>query len=352
MLRFFTLKKLRCNLKGSCGGLLFLEGVFDLAEIIPTDKPFTSYEEQLSLLESKGLCIGNHEHAIQFLKKSSYFSLINGYKEIFKIEHNGLGLYKTGLLFEDIVKLYEFDCELRSWLLRYVLVIERKLKSLISYYFSQKHQADKHFYLNKNNYKYSNENPKIDTSVKKLISVFQGNLESYQYRYINHYRENHNGDIPLWVIIGTLSLGKVSKLFELCLPGVQNKICLEYDSIKAREMVNMLMVLTKFRNVCAHNERLYDYRTNDVLENMNIHHHLGISKTREGTYTHGIKDLLSVLIVFRCLLDNDDFFNCFKHIDQIVSDFKFVTNVVTKTQVIQRMGFPPQWRNIASVDNR
>ena len=41
----------------------------------------------------------------------------------------------------------------------------------------------------------------------------------------------------------------------------------------------MLAVMTKFRNVCAHSDRLFDFRTKDALCDMKIHE-------RPVSYTH------------------------------------------------------------------
>lgn len=49
-------------------------------------KRFLTYEEQIELLKSKKLYIGDEDYAIKKLKQFSYYSLITGYKDIFKIE--------------------------------------------------------------------------------------------------------------------------------------------------------------------------------------------------------------------------------------------------------------------------
>ncbi len=49
-----------------------------------SEKKFFSYDEQLNLLERKGLEIPDRDEAIRLLKEHSYFDLINGYKYPFK----------------------------------------------------------------------------------------------------------------------------------------------------------------------------------------------------------------------------------------------------------------------------
>lgn len=44
------------------------------------DKPFLTYEQQITKLIDKGLTIPDKNYALELLKKHSYFALISGYK--------------------------------------------------------------------------------------------------------------------------------------------------------------------------------------------------------------------------------------------------------------------------------
>ena len=53
-------------------------------------KQFLTYDEQITFLEEKkGLMISDKEYAKKILLKIGYFPLINGYKEVFKIDNFG-----------------------------------------------------------------------------------------------------------------------------------------------------------------------------------------------------------------------------------------------------------------------
>lgn len=332
-------------LEGSCGGLSLVLGESAM-EIAACDKPFTTYENQIILLQEKGLTIVDDAAAINTLKKVSYFALINGYKKIFKDKKTGQ--YRAGVRFEDIVHLYDFDTHLRSWLLRYVLIIERKLKSLVSYHFSERFKDIPRFYLEANNYRYDNSRPQVAKDVSELISKFNGILSSHKYRYVTHYNNRHD-DIPLWVIICAMSFGKVSVLYDLCLPGVKKRICDEYNGMKSPDhMTNILKLLTKYRNVSAHNERLYDFIVHDQLSHMAIHKELNVPMSK-GDYIYGRQDFYAVLIAFKCLLDDDEFSKCFSDIKQIIDGFRFDTNITRKADVLQEMHFPKNWERISEL---
>ena len=81
-------------------------------------KPFLTYEEQINnLVERKGMVISNRKYAFEKLEDISYFSLIDGYKNLF---YNPMTRrYKPGTTFEDIVALYELRFKILltfSWL--------------------------------------------------------------------------------------------------------------------------------------------------------------------------------------------------------------------------------------------
>lgn len=102
------------------------------------EQAFLDYERQIDkLMNEKKLNISNIDYAREMLKRYSYYSLISGYKEEFK--DPSTSLYKSNACFEDIVSLYEFDENLRALFLRYIQKIEGYVKSLLSFYFCEKH---------------------------------------------------------------------------------------------------------------------------------------------------------------------------------------------------------------------
>ena len=113
-------------------------------------KQFTTYEQQLRVLEDKGLHIPNREFAEAMLLRIGYFGLICGYKSPFK--NPTTNRYMDNVSFEDIVALYSFDNKLRELFLRYLLFIERHIRSLISYSFTEKYGESQLEYLRRANF--------------------------------------------------------------------------------------------------------------------------------------------------------------------------------------------------------
>lgn len=97
---------------------------------------FLTYEQQILILESeKHLIVPDHDYAEKTLRQIGYFALIGGYKSPFK--NPTTKKYRDGIVFDDIVALYKFDENLR-YCFKYILRIERNIRSLLSYYFTEK----------------------------------------------------------------------------------------------------------------------------------------------------------------------------------------------------------------------
>ena len=76
-------------------------------------KVFFTYEQQLDKLQNeKYLTINDIKYAKETLQKLSYYSLIGGYKSLFK--HPASGKYMYGVTFEEVVAFYYFDEEKRT----------------------------------------------------------------------------------------------------------------------------------------------------------------------------------------------------------------------------------------------
>ena len=96
---------------------------------------FFSFNEQVSLIIEKGIEIKDKDYAKEMLQQIGYFPLIGGYKHLFKIPTTNK--YKAGTTIEEIICLYKFDTDLRELFFKYLLEIERYMRSLMSYYFTQ-----------------------------------------------------------------------------------------------------------------------------------------------------------------------------------------------------------------------
>lgn len=303
-------------------------------------KPFLSFQDQIHKLRSKNLTISDSSYAERMLREIGYFGLIGGYKEPFK--NPTTKKYKDGTTFESIVELYKFDETLRELFLKYILKIERHIRSLLSYYFTAKYGENQSFYLDVNSYV---SFPNRSNDVSKLIGILDSLAnKNSDYPYINHQRLTY-GNVPLWVLVNGLTFGTLSKFYGLVQPDIRTKISRNFNAIKEKQLTQYLKVITKFRNVCAHNERLFSFKTKNAIPDTILHTKLSIPQ--KGTqYLYGKQDLFALVIAFRYLLSDEDFKKFKKSLSRIFSDYLSKKHSLSQENIYALMGFPSNWKNI------
>ena len=301
-------------------------------------KQFLTYDEQITFLEEKkGLIIPDKEYARKILLKIGYFPLINGYKEVFKESNNDQ--FKRGTTFEDIYELYSFDNDLRNIFLKYILVAERNIKSSLLYHFCKEYGDLQSDYLDVNNYDYTGKKKSV---INKMVKIMSGQLRyDSDYVYIRHYMTVYQY-VPLWVLMNVLTIGQLSKIYASQKGRIQIKVCQDFGPLKINELGKMLAVMTKFRNVCAHNDRLFDFRTKDALLDRNIYERLQITKEK-GRYKYGKNDLYAQVIILKLFLSDEDFRIFFHDLKRC-----FKKHPIHK-EILEKMGFPENWKRIGRI---
>lgn len=303
-------------------------------------KTFATFSQQVDWLQNeKHLLITDKKLAEDILKHVGYFPLMGGYKHLFRIPLTKK--YKDGTSFEEILALYTFDSDLRELFFKYLLQIERHLRSLMSYYFSEAYGESQSAYLNIDNF---NNTRRTHNTVSRLIATLHRAVSTNDYEYINYYRSTY-GNIPLWVLINVLTFGNLSKMYQVFPQSLQSKICRNFGIINRRQMEQFLSVLTKFRNVCAHGERLFTYRTMDNISDLPLHQKLSIPKNGI-QYQYGKKDLFAVVIAFRYLIPDKDFRSFKSKLSRLIDKISNELTHIENHELLERMGFPPNWKDI------
>ena len=293
------------------------------------DKKFLTYDEQVEKLINNGIIINDKNFAIKCLKEISYFALVSAYKDNFRnIETKK---YNNNVKFEHIYFLYKLDEKLRNLFLKYILKIERNLKSHYSYFFCEKFGESQKEYLNVNNYDYNS----FQFELNKLSILLYKQINSNTYNYIIYNRDKHR-NVPLWALINCLTFGTLSKMYTYSVVRIKINIAKEFD-IRYEQLSSMLNLISKFRNVCAHNERLYNYTTTKSIKDLPIHSEKNINNK-------GKNNLFAVAICFKYLLNTDDFNNFLDELNIILTEYK--QNSYNFSKVLRNMGFLKNWYNI------
>ena len=107
-----------------------------------------------------------------------------------------------------------------------------------------------------------------------------------------------------------------------------------------------MKVLTLYRNVCAHNERLFSYKSRYDIPDTVLHKKMKFPQNGN-KYECGKNDLFSVVIAFRMLLSKDDFAEFKKSLNQIMNQYMKKTSNLSQDIFLKAMGFPENWKSIS-----
>lgn len=145
------------------------------------DKPFKTYDELIERMRDKNIIVKNTNFAEQALSNCSYYNLVNRYQDLLQSKQDP-EKFVQGITFEQLYTLYTLDMSISNILLKYILYIERSLKSKLSYVVSESfgecvnavnsnNSSRITFtgYLDSNNY--SNSHNKRNSILKSLYAV-------------------------------------------------------------------------------------------------------------------------------------------------------------------------------------
>ena len=190
-----------------------------------------TYEQQLiKLRDEKHIVITDETKTLCKLQQVGYYSLVSGYKHLFRIPAQKI--YKNGTAFEELVSLYEFDEALRELFLHYLLHIERHIRSLLSYYFTEKYGEAQSTYLLKTNYNYVR---KHQQGIDRLVYELQKLTLTTQHSYIAYQRNTYH-NVPLWVLVNALTFGTLSKMYFFFPLGLQSKVSKNFAHVNEKQL--------------------------------------------------------------------------------------------------------------------
>ena len=174
----------------------------------------------------------------------------------------------------------------------------------------------------------------------------QINTNAKQHAATMHFIDNY-GYIPLWVLIKVLSFGIVSELFSILKKEEQYEI-VDLYGLDIKIFSDYLTILSNYRNLCAHEDIIYDNRTNKYIEDTKYHRILKIPMMNN-EYVYGKNDLFALIIIIKSMLkDNEvkDFIESFKN---ALNNLEFNLKTIPINKILDKMGFPENWYEIENI---
>lgn len=157
---------------------------------------------------------------------------------------------------------------------RNLIKAEATARTAIAYTFASAHRGQDAYllqesYCSEQEYlEYNRSNNSYADELSGLTSILKRTRDKSDSDFISHYRNAH-GSVPIWVLCNALTFGNIQHFFNLMKPNEKASVCkmiAESTGRKGSKLLGYfdvdearvsLEVLVKFRNLCAHDERLY-----------------------------------------------------------------------------------------------
>lgn len=308
------------------------------------NQPFKRFKEQEMIISSR---MSIDKDTISILKRFNYYSIINFYKAPF-LEKNknlrGKDKYIENFKFKYLKSLHDFDRELRILFFDNLTLLESFFKTAISYYFSETNGIlKKNSYLLLENYNTGKKNSNI-LKISMVVNTLKKIKKDNEKMIIRHYNTTKD-NIPFWIIIHYLTFGDISKLYSCLHKNVYDKICDHFKNLYKEEYGNLpnithsfvrtyLVASSHFRNVAAHNERLYEFSSRETVN---------IKRVSDMTSNRNQK-LFTIYEGLKLFLSKEEFDALTEKLKLIIKTLEDkLENIININDILSRMDFPNDW---------
>jgi abortive infection bacteriophage resistance protein len=225
-------------------------------------KPALTIDEQIALLKSRGLIIDDVSFAKHILSNISYYRLSNYFYNFWEDKNTHQFLPQTNL--ETIVKIYNFDSELRALCFKAIEAIEISIRAKLSIFFALKYSV--YWFIDKNIAEDEQRFARITQDVEVLI---RQNKEQFVRAHLDKY---YDSSLPSWKLLEISSFGLLSRIYG----NVKNSLPQKKALARSLGLPNHLFLeswlkaISNVRNICAHHSRLWDKKLSTIPKKLNI----------------------------------------------------------------------------------
>lgn len=316
-------------------------------------KPHLSYEQQLDTLIGRGLLIEEREPCIDALKRIGYYRL-SAYSYPFRIalppdlresETNYRSEeFQTGVRFETVVQLADFDSKLRRLIFEAIEEIEIVLCTRVAYIAGRvdpfMHQNRESLDRDRCNSQVTNNGDKITRwrAWKNKFKILKSQARNED--FYKHFEQKYNGEMPIWVAMEFIDFGGLTRLFYLLPAKVQSDVAKCFGIRSGATFAKWIVALNYLRNKVAHHNRVWNRTMTYSLQSPKINEvgdeidHLRFRKKR----LNSVYDYIAVIAYLMSVISPATQWNY--KVLSLIEEFPDNQYVSPESD----MGFPDGWR--------
>lgn len=307
-------------------------------------KPALKFDEQITLLKSRGLVIEDEQRAIRHLSNVSYYRMSAYMLPFKKMDDDGnvLDQFKEGTTWDNVYDLYKFDRKLRLLIFDAIERIEIALRTQVIHQLSHKYGS--HWQTKKNIFKPTYTDPRTGKQVnvynviKKHINL---ELQKNDTIFIQHYKAKYDSpkSPPSWMSVELLYFSELSKICQgLSKRADRTELAKAFGIMNEKIFCSWLHTLNYIRNICAHHARLWNIKV-DVIPKKYYNKTSKIWLTNDEVDKVQSSRLFYTLCIILYLLQTVNPRTKFK---------QHFYNLIDKYPIVETgyMGFPEGWKEL------
>ena len=252
-----------------CAGRFFYVGSACLATSYP--KPFLSIPQQIGLLETRGLDVGDHAAAEAVLQQHGYYRLSGYWHPLREAEYDvaeGRVVYgetfKSGATLQQAIALADFDRRLRSLFLSAIERIEVAMRVRLALLLGPRdtyaHRDPGQFH---SKFTVAADPGTGLTRFETWRDRIAVNEKRSKEQFAVHFRGKYGLPLPLWVSIEVWDFGMLSQSIGGMTVADQKALSIPFGVIRTGVFPSWLRAINNVRNICAHHSRLWNKSPSD-----------------------------------------------------------------------------------------
>lgn len=215
-------------------------------------KAYKTYAEQVALLQSRGMDVGDRDSAMSTLRRVNYYRLSGYWYPFRKLSSSGRqDDFYAGTRFSDVVALYDFDARLRAATFAALMPIELAIRALLGHELGR---IDPCAHL---------EPSKLGPTARRgdqytrWVQRYESELAQSREDFVEHHNQKYGGRLPVWAATELLDWGSLTYLYGFAPRDAQDVVA-DACGLTAPQVTSWFKALNLVRNTCAHHGRLFN----------------------------------------------------------------------------------------------
>ena len=215
-------------------------------------------------------------------------------------------------------------------MIKYIEIIEVKLKSVFAYEFSKQYGPTS--YLDPNYFSDPIKHQEIILKSEKL-KVQRLPHEAFLKHFINELQET----VPLWAYVELFSISDISLFYKISPEQIKKSVVSAFNiEIEKYKLLESFMhSITILRNLCAHDSRIFN-RLFEQKPRLSTIEKAWLRQKEDGNIDN--EHLFSFVLIMKRLLDPTQFTQMVKDIEKLHQEIPFVK--------MSHYGFPDDWQEL------